>query len=91
MASTPPTARRTCAFPDTQLNDWADLDTARPALRPRVHVSRVPAPRNAGGEDLVARASCQKGIDTPADFDTVLKQRGQLGVEEQWLQLRRRQ
>ena len=27
----------------------------------------------------------QKGIDTPADFDAVLKQRGQAGVEEQWL------
>jgi hypothetical protein len=69
--------------PDTQLNDWADLDTARPHYGLAFMFLEY-LRQNAGGEDLV-RALMQKGIDTPADFDTVLKQRGQLGVEEQWL------
>jgi len=69
--------------PDTQLNDWADLDTARPHYG-LAFMFLDYLRQNAGGEDLV-RAFMQKGIDTPADFDAVLKQRGQLGVEEQWL------
>jgi immune inhibitor A len=39
--------------------------------------------QQAGGEDLI-RAMLQRGIDTPADIDAVLVQRGQPGVEEQW-------
>ncbi|MEK6227245.1 MAG: hypothetical protein AABM40_13260 [Chloroflexota bacterium] len=69
--------------PDTQLNDWADLDTARPHYGLAFMFLDF-LRQNAGGEDLI-RAFMQKGIDTPADFDAVLKQRGQLGVEEQWL------
>ena len=69
--------------PDTQLNDWADLDTARPHYGLAFMFLEY-LRQNAGGEDLV-RALMQKGIDTPADFDQVLKQRGQLGVEDQWL------
>jgi hypothetical protein len=69
--------------PDTQLNDWADLDTARPHYG-LAFLFLDYLRQNAGGDDLV-RAFMQKGIDTPADFDAVLKQRGQLGVEEQWL------
>jgi immune inhibitor A len=67
--------------PDTQLNDWAELD------RPHYGLSYMFLEylrQHAGGEDLI-RAFMQKGIDTPADFDAVLRQRGQLGVEEQWL------
>src|SRR5439155_112062 len=37
--------------------------------------------QQAGGEDFI-RALMVKGIDTPADIDAVLKQRGQPGVEE---------
>ena len=69
--------------PDTQLNDWADLDTARPHYG-LAFMFLDYLRQNAGGDDLI-RAFMQKGIDTPADFDAVLKQRGQPGVEEQWL------
>ena len=69
--------------PDTQLNDWADLDTARPQYG-LAFMFLDYLRQYAGGDDLI-RAFLQKGIDTPADFDAVLKQRGQLGVEEQWL------
>ncbi len=69
--------------PDTQLNDWAELDTAR-AHYGLAYMFLDYLRQNAGGDDLI-RAFMQKGIDTPADFDAVLKERGQLGVEEQWL------
>jgi len=69
--------------PDTQLNDWADLDTARPHYG-LAFMFLDYLRQNAGGEDLI-RAFMQRGIDTPADFDAVLKQRGQPGVEEQWI------
>ena len=69
--------------PDTQLNDWADLDTARPHYG-LAFMFLDYLRQNAGGDDLI-RAFMQKGIDTPAEFDAVLKQRGQPGVEEQWL------
>jgi hypothetical protein len=69
--------------PDTQLNDWADLDTARPHYGLAFMFLEY-LRQYAGGEDVI-RAFMQKGIDTPADFDAVLKQRGQPGVEEQWL------
>lgn len=69
--------------PDTQLNDWADLDVAR-AHYGLAFMFLDYLRQNAGGDDLI-RAFMQKGIDTPAEFDAVLKQRGQAGVEEQWL------
>jgi immune inhibitor A len=69
--------------PDTQLNDWADLDTARPHYG-LAYMFLEYLRQYAGGDDLV-RALMLKGIDTPADFDAVLKERGQLGMEEQWL------
>ena len=69
--------------PDTQMNDWADLDTARPHYGLAFMFLEY-LRQYAGAEDLI-RAFMQKGIDTPADFDAVLKQRGQPGVEDQWL------
>jgi immune inhibitor A len=68
--------------PDTQLNDWSDLDAARPHYGVAFMFLEF-LRQQAGGEDLI-RAFMQKGIDTPADFDVVLKERGQPGVEEQW-------
>jgi len=68
--------------PDTQLNDWSDLDSAR-AHYGVAFLFLEFLRQQAGGEDLI-RAFMQKGIDTPADMDAVLKQRGQPGVEEQW-------
>src|SRR5207249_1838009 len=52
------------------------------AEREMIYINTLGA--RAGWSELV-RALMQKGIDTPADFDAVLKQRGQAGVEEQWL------
>src|SRR5438445_3512194 len=69
--------------PDTQLNDWADLDTARPHYGLAFMFLEY-LRQYAGGEDVV-RALMRKGVDTPADIDAVLKERGQPGVEEQWL------
>jgi hypothetical protein len=69
--------------PDTQLNDWADLDAARPHYGVAFLFLEY-LRQHAGGEDLI-RALMQKGIDTPADIDAVLVQRGQPGIEEQWL------
>ncbi|MEK6208383.1 MAG: hypothetical protein AABM32_12155 [Chloroflexota bacterium] len=69
--------------PDTQLNDWSSLETARPHYG-LAYMFLDYLRQNAGGDDLI-RALMQKGIDTPADLDAVLRQRGQLGVEEQWL------
>ena len=68
--------------PDTQLNDWSDLDSARAHYGVAFMFLEF-LRQQAGGEDLI-RAFMQKGIDTPADMDAVLKQRGQPGVEEQW-------
>jgi hypothetical protein len=70
-------------LPDTQLNDWADLSVARPHYG-EAFLFLDYLRQHAGGDDLI-RAFMQKGIDTPAEFDAVLKQRGQPGVEEQWL------
>jgi immune inhibitor A len=68
--------------PDTQLNDWADLDAAR-AHYGVAFMFLEYLRQHAGGEELL-RAMMRKGIDTPADIDTVLAERGQPGVEEQW-------
>jgi hypothetical protein len=69
--------------PDTQLDDWADLDAARPHYGVAVMFLEY-LRQQAGGEDLI-RALMHKGIDTTADIDAVLVQRGQPGFEEQWL------
>jgi immune inhibitor A len=66
--------------PDTQLTDWADLDAAG-AHYGHAFVFLDFLRQHAGGEDLI-RAMMQKGIDTAADIDAVLKQRGQPGLEE---------
>ena len=68
--------------PDTQLNDWSDLDAARAHYGVAFMFLEF-LRQQAGGEDLI-RALMQKGIDTPADIDAVLRQRGQPGVEELW-------
>jgi immune inhibitor A len=67
-------------LPDTQLTDWADLDIALAHYGHAVMFLEF-LRQQAGGEDLI-RAMMQKGIDTAADIDAVLKQRGQAGVEE---------
>ncbi|MBI3521956.1 MAG: immune inhibitor A [Chloroflexi bacterium] len=67
--------------PDTQLNDWPELDE-QSALHYGVAFLFLEFLRqHAGGEDLI-NAFLSKGIDTPADLDTVLRARGQPGLEQ---------
>jgi hypothetical protein len=76
----PGTAQAYLRTPDTQLNDWSDLDSAA-AHYGLAYMFLEFLRQHAGGEDLI-RALMRKGIDTPADLDAVLKERGQPGVEE---------
>ena len=67
-------------LPDTQLNDWSDLDGATRhygAAQLFLEFLR----QHAGGDGLI-NAFLEKGIDTPNDMDAVLKARGQKGLEE---------
>ena len=66
--------------PDTQFNDWSDLDSAS-AHYGHAYLFLEFLRQQAGGHELL-RAMMLKGIDTPADMDAALKQRGQLGIEE---------
>jgi hypothetical protein len=77
---TSPSAPAFLRVPDTQLTDWADLDAAL-AHYGHAFIFLDFLRQQAGGEDLI-RAMMQRGIDTAADLDAVLKQRGQLGLEE---------
>ena len=76
----PGTAQTYLRLPDTQLNDWSDLEAAA-AHYGLAYMFLEFLRQQAGGEDFI-RALMVKGIDTPADIDAVLKQRGQPGVEE---------
>jgi hypothetical protein len=66
--------------PDTQLNDWSDLEASQ-AHYGLSYLFLEFMRQQAGGEDLI-RAMMAKGIDTPADIDAVLKQRGQPSLEQ---------
>jgi len=74
------TAQTYLRVPDTQLNDWSDIEAAA-AHYGEAYTFLEYLRQQAGGEDLI-RAMMAKGIDTPADIDAVLKQRGQPGLEE---------
>jgi immune inhibitor A len=76
----PGTAQTYLRLPDTQLNDWSDLEAAA-AHYGLAYMFLEFLRQQAGGEDLI-RALMLKGVDTPADIDAVLKERGQPGVEE---------
>jgi immune inhibitor A len=66
--------------PDTQLTDWSDIDAAA-AHYGEAFTFLEYLRQQAGGEELI-RAMMAKGIDTPADIDAILQQRGQPGLEE---------
>jgi hypothetical protein len=66
--------------PDTQLNDWSDLEASQ-AHYGLSYLFLEFLRQQAGGDDLI-RALMAKGIDTPADIDAVLSQRGQPPLEE---------
>ena len=67
-------------LPDTQLNDWPDLEQSQ-AHYGLVYLFLEFLRQQAGGDDLM-NAFLAKGIDTPADLDAVLRSRGQRGIEE---------
>ena len=67
-------------LPDTQLNDWTDLETAT-AHYGTANLFLEFLRQQAGGDALI-NAFIDKGIDTEADLDTVLQARGQKGLDE---------
>ncbi len=69
--------------PDTQLNDWPDLDDTSILHYGGSFLFLEWLRQHAGGEALI-NAFMAKGIDTPDDLDAVLRSRGQAGVEEQF-------
>lgn len=67
--------------PDTQLNDWPELGNISALHYGGSFLLLEFLRQHAGGEDLI-NAFLAKGIDTPDDLDTVLRARGQPGLEE---------
>jgi hypothetical protein len=77
---TPPHTQTFLQLPDTQLNDWPELEQSPPHYG-LAHLFLEFARQQAGGDELI-NAFMAKGIDTPADLDAVLRARGQRGIEE---------
>jgi hypothetical protein len=69
--------------PDTQLNDWSDLDKDATLHYGAALLFLEFLREHAGGDDLI-NALLAHGVDTPLDVDTVLKARGQAGMDEQF-------
>lgn len=67
--------------PDTQLNDWPELDDTSTLHYGGAFLLLEFLRQHAGGEDLI-NALMAKGVDTPADVDAVLRSRGKPGFEE---------
>ncbi len=67
-------------LPDTQLNDWPDIDQSQ-AYYGQAYLFLEFLRQQAGGEALI-NAFIDKGIDTPADMDAVLKARGLKGLDD---------
>jgi hypothetical protein len=69
--------------PDTQLNDWSDLDKDATLHYGAALLFLEFLRQHAGGDDLI-NALLAHGVVTPLDIDAVLKARGQPGMEEQF-------
>jgi hypothetical protein len=69
--------------PDTQLNDWSDLDKDATLHYGAALLFLEFLREHAGGDDLI-NALLTHGVDTPLDVDAVLKARGQAGMDEQF-------
>ncbi|MFN2519750.1 MAG: hypothetical protein ABR525_01750 [Candidatus Limnocylindria bacterium] len=67
--------------PDTQLNDWPELDDTAILHYGGSFLFLEYLRERAGGEALID-AFMSTGIDTPADLDAVLRARGQPALEE---------
>ncbi len=66
--------------PDTQLNDWPELEQSQ-AYYGQAYLFLEFLRQQAGGDDLI-NAFIDKGIDTPAQLDEVLRARGQKGLDD---------
>ena len=69
--------------PDTQLNDWSDLDKDATLHYGAALLFLEFLRQHAGGDDLI-NALLAHGVDTPVDVDAVLRARGQPGMDEQF-------
>ena len=67
-------------LPDTQLNDWPDLEQSQ-AFYGHTYLFLEFLRQQAGGDPLI-NAFIDHGIDVPADLDAVLKARGQKGLDD---------
>ena len=67
-------------LPDTQLNDWPDIDQSQ-AYYGHAQLFLEFLRQHAGGDALI-NAFMDHGIDTPADLDEVLKARSQKPLEQ---------
>ena len=69
--------------PDTQLNDWSDLDKDATLHYGAALLFLEFLREHAGGDELI-NALLAHGVDTPLDIDAVLKARGLPGMDEQF-------
>ena len=67
-------------LPDTQLNDWPDIEQSQ-AYYGQAYLFLEFLRQQAGGDALI-NAFIDHGIDTPADMDAVLRTRGQKGLDD---------
>jgi hypothetical protein len=67
-------------LPDTQLNDWPDLEQSQPYYG-QAYLFLEFLRQQAGGDALI-NAFIDHGIDVPADLDAVLRARGQKGLDD---------
>jgi immune inhibitor A len=67
-------------LPDTQLNDWPDIEQSQ-AYYGQAYLFLEFVRQQAGGDALI-NAFIDHGIDTPADLDAVLRARGQRGLDD---------
>jgi len=68
------------SLPDTQLNDWPDIEQSQ-AYYGQTYLFMEFLRQQAGGDALI-NAFIDHGIDTPADLDAVLRARGQKGLDD---------
>lgn len=69
--------------PDTQLNDWSDLDKDATLHYGAALLFLEFLREHAGGDDLMNELLAH-GVDSPLDVDVVLRARGQPGMDEQF-------
>jgi hypothetical protein len=77
-----PHAQTFISVPDTQLNDWPDIEQSQ-AYYGQAQLFLEFLRQRAGGDALI-NAFIDHGIDTPADLDAVLRARGQKGLDDQY-------